>query len=282
MLTTDQIMSDLGDSVMYTLHAHTQFCDGRNSMAEFAEKAAAAGFTHYGFTPHSPLPIESSCNMSKDDVAAYFAEFERLRTQYPNIHFYKGMEIDYLDDSWGPANPYFTGLNLDYAIGSVHFVPNQEGVYYDIDGRPDHFKMRLRESFDGDVRYVVDQYFRHSMAMVAAGGFQIIGHFDKIKHNAGSVEPGIESTDFYKSWVNDLIDAIIQSGVIVEINTKSWKEFGQLFPAQHHWKRLLQAGVNIVVNSDAHYIDRINAARPEVLKALHYVRSLASPSDCKS
>lgn len=273
MLTTDQIMSELGDSVMYTLHAHTQFCDGRNTMAEFAQKADSMGFTHYGFTPHSPLPIESSCNMSMTDVPVYFAEIERLRKIYPNIRFYKAMEIDYLDDSWGPSNPYFKGLDLDYAIGSVHFVPNQDGVYYDIDGRPDRFRKRLHESFRDDVRYVVDRYFLHSMEMVAAGGFQIIGHFDKIKHNAGTVEPGIERTDFYKTRVNALIDAIIHSGVIVEINTKSWKEFGQLFPAQNHWRRLLEAGVKIVVNSDAHFVDRINQSRPEVLKALRYIQN---------
>lgn len=273
MLTTDQIMTELGDGVMYTLHAHTQFCDGRNTMSEFAEKAASMGFTHYGFTPHSPLPIESSCNMSKSDVQPYFDEIERLRKLYPRIRFFKAMEIDYLDDSWGPSNPYFADLDLDYAIGSVHFIPNQEGEYFDIDGRPDHFQKRLHESFHDDVRYVVDQYFRHSMDMLSAGGFQIIGHFDKIKHNAGTVEHGIERTEFYRTRVSDLIDAIIQSGVIVEINTKSWKEFGQLFPAQTHWRHLIQAGVNIIVNSDVHYVDRINQSRPEVIKALRYIKN---------
>ncbi len=271
-----KIIREIGDSEMYTLHAHTQFCDARMPMEEFAEKAAEMGFTHYGFTPHSPIPIESSCNMKKEDVKTFIEEVDRLQKLYPAVRFYKGMEIDYLDASWGPASDYFTNLGLDYTIGSVHFIPNQEGKYFDIDGRPERFRRLLSENFHDDLHYVVDKYFEHSLQMVEAGGFDIIGHFDKIKHNAGSVMGDLESTAWYNANVNNLIDAIVASGIVVEINTKSWKEFHQLFPSQRHWKRLIDAGVEIMVNSDAHYVDRINAARHEVLKALRYLRDKAN------
>lgn len=267
-----KILAEIGHSDMYTLHAHTQYCDGRMSMNEFAAEASRMGFTHYGFTPHSPVPIASNCNMKKEDVGVFSKEVDRLNKLYPEISFYKGMEIDYLDSEWGPAIDYFQALELDYSIGSVHFIPNQEGEFYDIDGRPDSFRRRLTENFHNDLRYVVDKYFEHSIQMVEAGGFDIIGHFDKIKHNAGTVMGDIELTSWYKKHLDNLIDAIVASGVVVEINTKLWKEYGQLFPAQRHWKRLLSSGVQIVVNSDAHYVDRINASRPEVLKSLDYLR----------
>ncbi|MDE6268030.1 MAG: hypothetical protein K2M04_03005, partial [Muribaculaceae bacterium] len=38
----------------YTLHSHTQFCDGRAPMEVMARAAADAGFSRYGFSPHSP------------------------------------------------------------------------------------------------------------------------------------------------------------------------------------------------------------------------------------
>lgn len=267
-----KILAEIGHSDKYTLHAHTQYCDGRMPMDEFAAEASRMGFTHYGFTPHSPIPIASSCNMRKEDVDIFFDEVDRLNELYPEVTFYKGMEIDYLDSKWGPATEYFQALGLDYSIGSVHFIPNLEGEFYDIDGRPDSFRRRLNENFHNDLRYVVDKYFEHSLKMVETGGFDIIGHFDKIKHNAGSIMGDLELTPWYKKHIDDLIDAIIASGVVVEINTKSWKEYGQLFPAQRHWKRLLSSGVQLVVNSDAHYVDRINAARPEVLKSLDYLK----------
>ena len=122
-----KILSEIGYSDKYTLHAHTQFCDGRMPMAEFASEASRLGFTHYGFTPHSPVPIASNCNMRKEDVGAFFEEVDRLNYLYPDITFYKGMEIDYLDSEWGPAIEYFQTLGLDYSIGSVHFIRNQEG-----------------------------------------------------------------------------------------------------------------------------------------------------------
>lgn len=269
-----KLIAELGENKFYNLHAHTQFCDARMPMEEFAAKAAEMAFTHYGFTPHSPIPIESPCNMKKEDVDKFLNEVDRLQKLYPGVKFYKGMEIDYLDSSWGPTNEYFRNLPLDYTIASVHFIPNQDGEYYDIDGRPDAFRRRLTENFHSDLNYVVEKYFEHSHQMIDAGGFEIIGHFDKIKHNAGSVMSDIETTSWYKTLINNLIDAVIESGVIVEINTKSWMEFHQLYPSQRHWRRLLEAGVHIVVNSDAHYVDRINAGRLETIKALDYLRHI--------
>lgn len=272
MMTESQIMTEIGDSVLYTLHAHTQFCDARAPMEDFARKAQSMGFTHYGFTPHSPIPIKSSCNMSMEDVPKYLAEVDRLQALYPATRFYKGMEIDYMDKEWGPSTPYFQNLGLDFTIGSVHFIPNQEGEYFDIDGRPTSFAEKLHNNFHDDLEYVVKKFFEHSQQMVALGGYQIIGHFDKIKANGSYVMPQLESTDWYQKLVNELIDSIIASGTIVEINTKSWHEFHHFFPSQRHWRRLIEAKVPIVVNSDAHYVERINAERPEVIKSLRYLR----------
>ncbi len=267
------LLALIGNNDLYTLHSHTQFCDGRAPMEEFAKKAAAQGFRVYGFTPHSPVPIESPCNMSFESVPQYKAEVQRLAAQYPHIKFLTGMEIDYLGPQWGPASDYFRNLGLDFTIGSVHFIPTQEGEMVDIDGKADRFKRNLEEKFHGDLDYVVDTFFAQSQAMVKEDHFDIIGHFDKIKHNAGTIRPDIEETPRYKQLVGDLIDSIIESGVIVEINTKAWTEHHQLFPAQCHWRRLIEAGVPIVVNSDAHFPDRINESRPQALHALHYLQS---------
>lgn len=271
-MTTDELMGLVADSPLYTLHSHTQFCDGRAPMADFAAEAAGRGFTLYGFTPHSPVPIASPCNMHAEQVPEYLSEVERLRQEYPQVRFLAGMEVDFLGDDWGPHSPYFSTLPLDYTIGSVHFIPSQEGEMVDIDGSYPRFEEKMREKFHGDIRYVVDTFFAQSLRMVELGGFQIVGHFDKIKHNAGHFQAGIEDEPWYRRQVDELIDAITASGAIVEINTKAWAEHHQLFPAQRHWRRLLQAGVPMVVNSDAHRPALIDASRAHVLRALKYLR----------
>lgn len=266
-----KILTDIGDGVMYNLHTHTQWCDARAPMEEFAKEAAHLGFTLLGFSPHSPIPLESPCNMHKSDVPLYIAEADRLQALYPDMKILKGMEIDYLD-SWGPSDDYFKSLPLDYRIGSVHFIPTQDGDYVDIDGRPDAFLTKLRDRFHGDLRYVVDTFFDKSEDMVRAGGFDIIGHYDKIKLNASVARPGIEREDWFVRRADDLTSLIIERGIAVEINTKSLEEFHHTFPAQRHWLRLMRSGVGIVVNSDAHYPQRINSHRPDVFKALRYLR----------
>lgn len=257
---------------LYTLHSHTEFCDGHAPMADFAAEAARRGFEMYGFTPHSPVPIVSPCNMKHDDVPKYLAEVKRLQALYPNVKFLAGMEVDYFGDEWGAHTPYFQRLGLDYMIGSVHFIPTQEGEYIDIDGNEQRFTENMHVHFHDDIRYVVDTFFAQSLKMVKNGGFDIIGHFDKIKHNAEHYYPGVESQPWYEQGVGTLIEAIISSGVIVEINTKAWRDHRQLFPAQHHWRCLLKAGVPIVVNSDAHRPELIDASRAHVLRALQYLR----------
>jgi len=235
-------------------------------MSVMAEAAVASEMLHWGFSPHSPVPIESSCNMSKDDVASYVEEVQRLKNLLGSrINLYTSMEIDYLGDEWGPSHSYFDTLPLDYRIGSVHFLPCGEG-YVDVDGRFDSFKIKMERFFNNDIRHVVETFYLQSVNMVKAGGFDIIGHFDKIGHNASMFAPGIEDEEWYVECVDRLVDAIIESGVAVEINTKVWDGEHRIFPAFRYLPRLIDSGVTIVVNSDAHYPDKVDAGREEVVK----------------
>ena len=254
----------------YNLHCHTQFCDGYSLMEDFVRRAIDEGFTHLGFTPHSVVPIESPCNIRRCDVQPYFDEVARLREEYGRyLIIYAAMEIDYLGSDWGPSHPYFDTLPLDYRIGSVHFVPTREGELVDMDGRPERFAERLAKHFGGDLRYVVETYFDQSMKMVEAGGFHIIGHFDKISNNASHVKPDVEDEPWYRERIDELIESIIDHRLTVEINTKQWLEFKRFSPSARYFSRLKQAAIPLVVNSDSHHAHLINAGRDEALRLLN-------------
>lgn len=262
----NKIQALVADSPRYTLHSHTQFCDGRATMAEFAAAAVDAGFTAYGFSPHSPVPIESPCNMSLTDVPLYLDEAMRLRLLYRDrIKIFTSMEIDYLGSDWGPANKYFQTLPLDYRIGSVHFISSKSGDLVDVDGRFENFRRKMAENFNSDIRYVVDSFYDRSEAMILAGGFDIIGHFDKIGHNASHYAPGIEHEPWYKQRIDRIIRLIKDSGITVEINTKSWDDHHRMFPSVDIIPHLKSAEIPMIVNSDAHYTDKIDAARQVAL-----------------
>ena len=252
-------------SKRYNLHSHTQFCDGRAPMAEFVTKAIDAGFSDYGFSPHSPIPFESPCNMTKIDVPTYIEEIQRLKTEYAGkIRLYASMEIDYLNSEWGPSNEYFDTLPLDYRIGSVHFVPCDD-FHIDTDGNFESFKEKMSEFFDNDIYMVVSAFYDQTIQMIEAGGFNIIGHFDKIGLNASYFQPGIEQEKWYRKRVKEVIDAIMDTHLIAEINTKSLAQHKRFFPHERYFRLMKQYGMPVVINSDAHHPELIESGRQEAI-----------------
>lgn len=240
-------------------------------MENFLKEAIPLDFLHYGFSPHSPVPIDSPCNMTKDDVAAYLDEVNRLKAHYASrIHIYASMEIDYLGEQWGATNEYFVNLPLDYRIGSVHFLPSfvspEEMV--DIDGKPDSFCKKMDAYFGGDIEAVVKAYFARMTEMVAQGGFDIVGHCDKIGLNASHYWPGIDTEPWFEKLVINLIDAIMDCRLAIEINTKSWDKYNRFFPDERYFPLLARYGATIAVNSDAHEPALINAGRVEAIERL--------------
>lgn len=244
-------------------------------MERMADAAVAAGMEIYGFSPHSPVPFDSPCNMSRDDVEAYIEKVAWIR----HIHrdsgclFLASMEIDYFDGVTGPADGYFQNLPLDYRIASVHFIPDFEGEPVDIDGSAERFRRNMTDRFRGDLDYVVDTYFAQSRAMLARGGFDMIGHPDKIGQNASAFHPGVEEGSHYRACVEAYIADIVASGITIELNTKARTRFGRFFPKEEILERLVAAGVPVVVNSDAHDPALVNASRDEALALLDKLKA---------
>lgn len=256
------------DSKLYNFHSHTQYCDGNSAMEDFVIEAITEGFTDYGFSPHCPIQFGSPCNMKFEDVQTYLTEVDRLKAKYSGkINLYASMEIDYIDESWGPSNDYFHKIPLDYRLGSVHFIPYGDS-FVDIDGRYENFKKKMSNYFNNDIEYVVKSFYQQSIKMVEAGGFDIIGHFDKVGHNASHFREGIEEESWYEKLVMDLFDSIISNNILIEINTKAWGEHNRFFPNQKYFNWLVKYKAPIIINSDAHYPHLINAGREDAYKYL--------------
>lgn len=253
-------------------HSHCDFCDGKAPMEEFVKSALNAGFTAYGFSSHAPLPFSTRWTLKRENVGEYLKEFERLKRKYAGqIELYAGLEIDYLNAEQNPAMPYFQNLPLDYRIGSVHLVCTDEGEIVDTDTSIENFRCLLEQYFRGDLRKIVTLYYNSSIDMVERGGFDFVGHADKISHNAESCCPGVTSKDWYIALRNRFWDVVAEKGVTLEINTKAWMKRGAFFPDQSHWKEILKRRIPVVVNSDTHIPDMVNAGRREALLGLSAV-----------
>lgn len=262
-------------------HSHCSFCDGKAPIEEFVKAAINAGFISYGVSSHAPLPFPTHWTLDREQVSAYLQELDRLKKEYAGqIELYAGMEIDYLDEEQNPGMAYFRELPLDYRIGSVHLIYTPEGEVIDTDTSPECFCELLEKHFRGDLEEMVTAYLDASVKMVETGGFDFVGHADKITYNA-SFCAGKDITVehwFAKRW-DDYLSLIAEKGMMMEVNTKAWEKKGIFFPHTSHFSRIKDLGIAVLVNSDAHLPALINAGRMEALKALseagfEYVRQL--------
>lgn len=268
-MTVQDLCTLISDTNLYNLHSHTQYCDGRATIGEIVKAAYYNGFKIWGVSPHSPICVDSPCNMTLGAVPEYIKEIENLKKDYDGkLTLLTGMEIDYLGKDFGPHIDYFQNLDLEFRIGSVHFVPTQEGMPVDCDGSAGRFAENLRKHYRSDLRYVVEKYFEQVLMMLESGGFEILGHFDKIIGNAIEADASLENKDWYESLIKDVIELAVSQGIIVEINTKAFVSRGRFYPSERWWPLIKNAKIPIAVNSDCHHPDLTNLGREEAFKKL--------------
>ncbi len=208
--------------------------------------------------------------MRKEDMNEYRQEFARLREKYQSqIELYLGLEVDYIPDVASVKDELIQSQKWDYLISSIHHLkqfPN--GEFWNIDGSLEIFKKGLDSIFSGDIFAAVKTFYRYTCEMIELGGFEIIGHLDKIALNARKI-PGFDLSD---KWYDDLIQEtfrlIAEKGIIVEINTKSFYNKGIIFPDVRYFNRLRQLNIPVMINSDCHYPDKIADGFSEMRKLL--------------
>ena len=79
------------------LHMHTEWSDGRDSVATMVEAASALGYEYIAITDHSPHSAATR-NLTVDAVAKQADEIAALRERYPRMALLHGCEVDILVD----------------------------------------------------------------------------------------------------------------------------------------------------------------------------------------
>ncbi len=251
-------------------HSHTTYCDGKSPAEDFVKEAIAQGFYSYGMSSHAPLPFPTNWTMKAEDMSSYITEINALKAKYEGqIQLYVGLEIDYLDDEHNPKMDAFQDLELDYRIGSVHLIRDLQGEIADLDMSSPLFKDMIRDRFDNDLVEVIKKYFSQKKAMVRLGGFDFVGHIDKVSMNASFCEPGITAQPWYKKEIASLFEEVARVNQMIEINTKAFMTKGLLFPNKEHFGLINDMSIPVLVNSDSHHINKINNGRREAFELLY-------------
>ena len=108
---------ELGD-IRGALHCHSDYSDGKSTIAEMADSARARGWSYIGITDHSQAAFYAG-GLSRAQVLAQHAEIDALNETYADFRILKGIEADILADG---ALDYGEEVlkRFDFVVGSVH------------------------------------------------------------------------------------------------------------------------------------------------------------------
>jgi histidinol-phosphatase (PHP family) len=262
-----------------SLHVHTVFCDGEDEIETYCRAAWERGFASLGFSAHAPVyaktGIVSDWHLREDRLAGYLEAVRDAVLRWAGkIPVYLGLEVDYIRDLMGPADPDYRDMGLDYIIGSVHYVfPPGGGEPFTVDGPGDEFACDVRSRFGGDGEALMETYWETLEKMICAGGFDILGHMDLVKKNNRQEEWFSLTGGPYLGKARSLAARIARSGMVVEVNTGGINrgKTKDTYPSREILAFLREEHVPVTVTADAHRVSDLgghyDAARRTLLEA---------------
>jgi histidinol-phosphatase (PHP family) len=249
-------------------HTHTIFCDGKDSPEKMVLAAIEKDFDILGFSAHSIYPLENEWHLDVKQYTEYAETIAALKAQYRGqIEILTGYEVDFLPPLCVPNRKTYAALGAEYSIGSVHYITNKQGAvfptdYFTVDGSVEEVTHGIKTVFGGDGKKAVQTYFAVEREMLKHGGFDIAGHLDVIRKRNGVLHFFDESEDWYKRELEATSVAASSSGVIVEINTGGIARgaIDDTYPSADFLRELKKHDVPVMINSDAHRAEHLDAA----------------------
>jgi DNA polymerase (family 10) len=158
------------------LHCHSDYSDGKATIAEMAAAARALGWTYIGISDHSQSAFYAG-GLVPDAVLAQHAEIDRLNSSDIGVLVLKGIEADILADGQIDYDPALLD-RFDYVIASVHsrFSMNRETMtqrvlralddpHVTILGHPTGRLLLSREAYAIDIEAVLEKAADNGVAV---------------------------------------------------------------------------------------------------------------------
>lgn len=251
-------------------HTHTKYCDGSGRLREFIEAAIAKRFDILGISPHSLYPFSSTWHIASRNIPTYLKKIRKLKDEYQDsITLLAGFEADYIEGLTFPDSDFYSSLDVDYLIGSVHYIVTSSGSFT-IDGSASEVKKGIKKFFNSDAKNAINNYFYTQRKMLESCKFEILAHPDVCRRRNNELHLFDESDKWYKSEIEATVDVIRKAGVIVEVNTGGWARgsLEDVYPSAYFLERLFEKGVPVMVNSDAHSPDLLDFSFNEAYKII--------------
>ncbi|WP_331774299.1 histidinol-phosphatase [Sulfurospirillum sp. 1612] len=231
------------------MHNHTTLCNhAEGSIEDFVLTAIKNKIDVFGFSDHAPMNFDEKYRMRFDQMAQYEAEVLAAKKKYhDDIKILFAYEVDFLE---GLIDPRVLSSDVDYLIGSVHFI-NRWGF-----DNPEF----IGGYKDRDIDEIWEAYFGAITQMAKSRLFDIVGHIDLIK--VFNFLPKKE----IKLIAQEAIKEIKKADMVVEFNTAGYrKPIQELYPSHEIIELLAYHDIPITFSSDAHKIEDINYKKEEAM-----------------
>jgi DNA polymerase (family 10) len=107
-----------------TFHCHTNWSDGKNTLAEMAGEARELGLEYLGIADHSKSSFQAN-GLNEERLAEQIGMIATLNSQVEDFHAFAGSEVDILKDGRLDFSDDLLA-RLDYVVASVHNAMNQD------------------------------------------------------------------------------------------------------------------------------------------------------------
>lgn len=243
-----------------SLHTHTLFCDGTDDVETMCRAAWEKGLAAVGFSAHGPIRrktgLHTNWHLPEERLEEYAAEVRAARKRWEGkIAVYLGLEMDYIKGRIGPADQDIQELGLDFIIASVHYIdPPGKGGLFSVDGSMRELERGVREGFAGDGEAMMECYWNAVGDMIAAGGFDILGHADLIKKNNPDRRWFNPEGETYRRKSRETAQAAGKAALVVEVNTGGLnrRKTPDTYPSVPLLRLFRENGVPAIITADAH------------------------------
>jgi DNA polymerase (family X) len=231
------VLVELGD-IRGDMHTHSHWsADGKNTLEQMVEAAAARGYEYYAVTDHSHY-------LRDGRLAAQLVEIEALRARHPKLRILAGVEANIRSNGEVDV-PEDELAALDWVVASVHNAPENrptervleamDNPYVDCIGHLTGRRIRSRGPRDVDVERVVEK------ALEVGCFLEINGQPDRLDlrdvHARAAKEAGLKlviNSDAHQIGAQNFVELGVgqaRRGWLTKddvVNTRTWKQLDRI------------------------------------------------------
>lgn len=248
-----------GLGIDYSLHNHSDFSDGANTLEEVCRRGKEIGLKYLGISDHwCEPPVDGTdwaewC-MKHERLDEYVEKVLALQKKYndENFTFLLGLEVDYFAENFAETCKRLEKYPFDYLIGSVHYAGN-----FPIDHDISDWTGLTANEIDN----ICQIYWEKITQAAETGFFTFIGHLDLPK------KFGMIDEEKYFSHALKVLDILQKNGGALEINTAGFfKQCAAQYPSLEILQEACSRKIPLVISADAHCADHLNRRFEEALK----------------